>query len=283
MRGSQERGITVGDGKPGSHWRATIVFAMSLLLSTSCASQSLPVTHEPLTLRLAVVESCETVVDLLVDGYVAQRPWVTIDTEVFNDDVVRERLKSENVDLALLTGTGQVAASDWWETPWYQDGIAVVVNPLTPAPDVSMTFLHEVYIGRIQEWDGTVLAVVSRESGSGVRWAFDRAVLGDQSVTLTAVVMPTSRGVIEYVGRTPGAVGYISTFQLSSEDLGRVRLMPVDGVLPDHASVTQGTYPLARQLVLASRGEPTGEAREFAQWLLGSAGQKIAYDHAGWD
>lgn len=283
MRALQGRGNTAEYGKLGSYWRATVVCTMSLLLFCSCASQSLPVTREPVALRLAVVESCETVVDLLVDGYVAQHPWVTISTEVFNDDVVRERLESENVDLALLTSTGEAAVSDWWETPWYQDGIAVVANPLTPVPDVSLTFLREVYGGRIQEWDGTVLAVVSRESGSGVRWAFDRVVLGDQSVTLTAVVMPTSRGVIGYVGGTPGAVGYISTFRLNREDLRGVRLIPVDGVLPDHASVSQGTYPLARQLVLASRGEPTGEAREFAQWLLGSVGQKIARDHAGWD
>jgi len=260
-----------------------MICGMSLVLFCSCASQSLRVTREPVALRLAVVESCAIVVDSLVAGYTAQRPWVTIDTEVFNDEIVRDRLKYEDVDLALLNATGPPTLGDWWEMPWYRDGLAVVANPSTPLPDISMTFLHEVYRGRIQEWNGTVLAVVTRESGSGVRETFDRAVLGDQSVTLTAVVVPTSRGGIKYVGATPGALGYISTLQLGSEDLERVRLMPVDGILPDHESVSQGLYPLARQLVVASRGEPMGEAREFAQWLVGAAGQRIARDHTGWD
>jgi len=263
-------------------WPAIVSLVVCLLLLCACSSQPLRVTHEHVTLRMAVIESCEMVGDALVDEYTAQYPWVTIETEVFNDEVVRERLSSGEVDIALLTETGQPTTPNWWETAWYCDGLAIVAHPSTPVTETGMMFLHEVYRGRIQEWGGMVLTVVAREAGAGVRDVFDRLVLGDQAVTLTAVVMPSSRGVIEYVGSNPGAIGYISTLRLEHEDLEFVRLLPVDGVLPEESAIAKGSYPLVRQLVVAARGEPVGQVREFAQWLVGPEGQKMAREFAGW-
>jgi ABC-type phosphate transport system substrate-binding protein len=227
-------------------------------------------------------ESCELVIDALVSEYTTQHPWVTIETVVYNDDVVRQKLQAGEVDIALLTASDEQPAGDWWETAWYRDGIAVIVNPSTPVEETGMVFLREIYQGRVQEWEGVVLTVVIRESGSGLRSTFDRLVLGTQEATLMAVVMPSSRGVIDFVGSNPGAIGYISTLQLEPEDLETVRLMSVDGVFPEPSMANNGGYPLVRQLVVAASGEPSGEVREFAQWLVGSSGQLMANRYAGW-
>jgi phosphate transport system substrate-binding protein len=36
-----------------------------------------------------------------------------------------------------------------------------------------------------------------------------------------------------------------------------------------------GKYPISRKLYLYTAGEPTGEVKEYIQWILSPAGQKI--------
>ena len=137
---------------------------------------------------------------------------------------------------------------------------------------------YEEFSGRLQEWGGTVLTVVGREDGSGTRAFFERIALSGQSTTLNAVVMPSGEAMVDHVASTPGAIGYISTLHLGatqSDQSGEawrldegVRVLPVEGLAPTEQTIGDGTYLLWRQLYLASRGEPKGEAREFAQWLL---------------
>jgi phosphate transport system substrate-binding protein len=89
------------------------------------------------------------------------------------------------------------------------------------------------------------------------------------------VLFSSSEAVIEYVAQTPGAIGYVSTLRLGDSEAAGVRVLPVDGVLPDRTTVYDGSYPIARPLYLATYGEPLDEAREFAQWVLGPQGQML--------
>jgi len=87
--------------------------------------------------------------------------------------------------------------------------------------------------------------------------------------------MPSSASVIEHVTRVPGSLGYVSTLQLQGPVLDNVRVLPVEGALPTSERLQEGSYPLPRTLYLATMGEPTGESREFAQWVLSPQGQAI--------
>jgi len=52
--------------------------------------------------------------------------------------------------------------------------------------------------------------------------------------------------------------------------------------LPTVDAIADGSYPLVRSLYLAAAAEPIGEAREFAQWVLGSNGQAIVASVSNW-
>lgn len=127
-----------------------------------------------------------------------------------------------------------------------------------------------------------VLTIVSREAGSGTRAAFESLVLGDYNVALLAVVMPSSEAVLEYVARTPGAIGYVSTLWLGQPAADGVRVPPVEGRLPTASAVADGSYPLVRPLYLAAVSEPAGDVRAFAQWALGSEGQAVVANLVDW-
>ncbi|MEK9164041.1 MAG: substrate-binding domain-containing protein, partial [Chloroflexota bacterium] len=46
-------------------------------------------------------------------------------------------------------------------------------------------------------------------------------------------------------------------------------------VLPTIATVNDKSYPVARDLYMYSRGQPTGVVKDYLDWLLGAEAQKI--------
>ncbi len=242
-------------------------------LLAACAPQPLTVTREPATLRLVAADSCGPLVEELAAAYHESHTWVTVTViGLFNSDTAEQSLLAGEADVALLSWLGDDTSEEGlWAQPFARDGVAVIAHPAMPFTETGLAHLQEIYWGRVQEWSGVVLTVVSREDGCGTRVIFDGAVLGNRDVTRTAVVMSSAKSVIEQVAHTPGAIGYVSTLWIN-ESSG-VLVLPVEGVLPAPDTIYDESYPLARPLYLATAGEPTGEVRQFAQWVLGPDGQ----------
>lgn len=254
--------------------RRPLLLSCLFLLVSTCAPQPVVVTREPVTLRVVIADSCEPLMMSAKDAYEASRPWVTMETQVSDTALAEELLREGGADVALLSwplSSEEEHDVSLWTESFTRDGVAVIVHPESPLAEIGLAQLREIFRGRLQEWDGTVLTVVSREEGSGTRGAFESITLGGESATLNAVVMPSSEATVEYVTSTPGAIGYVSTEHLNEN----VRVLAVEGVFPTQQTITNGSYPLWRQLYLATNGEPRGEAREFAQWLLGGGGTAV--------
>ena len=254
-----------------------------LLLLAACTPQPLTVTREPTTVRLVAADSCGSLAKELATAYEKAHPWASVQVQVFNSSVAERTLRAGEIDLALLSWMQETTYEEpLWHLVFARDGIVVITHPAMPFDETGLAHLQDIFRGRIQEWGGTVLVVVSREDGSGTRSAFDGAVLGIHKVTHTAVVMPSGEAVVEYVARTPGAIGYVSTLRMTESNAAGVRVLPVEGVSPISTAISDGSYPLSRPLHLAGTAEPVGEAREFAQWVLGPQGQAIIGKFGRW-
>jgi phosphate transport system substrate-binding protein len=141
---------------------------------------------------------------------------------------------------------------------------------------------------------GEVL-LVSREDGSGSRILFETRIMGEDRVALTAVVMPTSKDVVEYVAKHPQAVGYVSRAEVaewieegdSTEAMAvaqassvaaaapQIKVLRVEGRLPTRSSLHSQEYALTQPLYLVSPGQPAGRIRQFIDFVLSPAGQVI--------
>ncbi len=252
--------------------RTTLMPVALMFLLAACAPQPLAITREPTHLRLVAADSCGPLAEELAAAYAESHPWAAVEVVgVFNSALAERMLRAGQADLAFLSWIAPSGGDTLWSHPFTRDGIAVIGRPDLPPSDVGLALLQEIYRGRVQEWEGVVLIAVSREDGSGTRAMFEDVVLRGLSTTPNAVVVSSGDAVVEYVARTPGAIGYVSTLQLGDG----VQVLPVEGILPSPASIADGSYPLWRSLYLATVGEPTGEAREFAQWVLGPQGQAI--------
>jgi len=245
-------------------------------LLLSCAPQPLTVTREPASVRLVAADSCGPMVESLAAAYEQTRPWVTVHVEVLNSAMAEQTLRESEADLALLSWLQETSYEEpLWNQVFGRDGIAVIAHPSVPFDATGLAHLQDIFRGRIQEWGGAVLVAVIREDGAGARRIFDGTVLGIHKITHTAVVMASNEAVVEHVTRTQGAIGYVSTLRLAESDAANVQVLPVENTLPTPDDIADGSYPLWRPLYLASVAEPTGEAREFAQWMLGPEGQAI--------
>lgn len=246
--------------------RLVLGVVVLLVSLPACAPQPVTVTREPATLRLVAADSCATLMREAAADYEVSRPWVTVSVQVFNNALVEDALRTGEADLGLLSWSpvGEERERQLWMESFDRDGIAVIVHPESPFSAVDLVQVREIFRGRIQEWQGVVLTVVSREAGSGTRAAFEDQVLDGEEASLNAVVVPSSEAMVDYVASTPTAIGYVSARCLDD----RVRALAVNGVAPADEAIAEGRYPIWRELQLASKGEPAGEARQFAQWLL---------------
>jgi phosphate transport system substrate-binding protein len=172
---------------------------------------------------------------------------------------------------------------EWTRVAVARDGIAVIVHPDNPVEGLGLLQLRDLFGGRAYDWKilsearslGPVQPV-SREKGSGTRAAFESQVMEDLPVTPQAVVVPSSRAVVEYVANHPRAIGYVS-MALVPED-GRahgVKVLEIEGILPTPQSAAQGSYPLSRELWLVTGSPPGQEVQDFFDFALGPAGQQI--------
>ena len=67
------------------------------------------------------------------------------------------------------------------------------------------------------------------------------------------------------------AIGYVSLGSISDA----IKVMKIDGVEATPENVKNGTYKIARPFNIATKGEPTGLARDFITYILSSEGQEV--------
>ena len=157
-----------------------------------------------------------------------------------------------------------------------RDGIAIIVNRSNPINAIMRSQIAEVFSGAVSIWPtgsnaGKLIAVVSREAGSGTRDAFEAMAMKGARVTLTAVVMPGEAAVVDYVAQHPEAIGYCAMSFLTDG----VQAMTVDDVPLSPQTVESQKYPFVRTLAFVIPLSPEPAVQDFVDFALGSEGQRI--------
>ena len=119
------------------------------------------------------------------------------------------------------------------------------------------------------------ITVISREDGSGTRSAFVELTgveddNGDNT-TVDAEIANKTDVVLTSVAGNESAIGYVSLGSLNDT----VKAVQVDGVDATVENVKSGSYTLSRPFNIATKGEPTGVAKDFINFILSADGQAI--------
>ena len=122
------------------------------------------------------------------------------------------------------------------------------------------------------------ITVISREDGSGTRGAFieltgveEKTADGKKvdNTTADAEIANKTDVVLTSVAGNEKAIGYISLGALNDT----VKAVKVDGAEATVDNVKAGAYKLSRPFNIATKGEPTGVAKDFISFILSKEGR----------
>jgi len=159
-----------------------------------------------------------------------------------------------------------------------RDGIAMIVHPANPVSAMTLEELRAVYRGDITNWNelggsDMPIVVVGRDGASGTREFFHDRVMKKDDFVPTQLEKNSNGAIHQTVALTPGAIGYVGLGYIDD----RVRALSIshEGRLiePTTENVIHGDYPIARTLILVTRGQPREPVRVFLDFITGPDGQ----------
>ena len=195
-------------------------------------------------------------------------------------------MKQKELDLAKKNGVDPVMHIVGF------DALAVYVHKDNPLESITIEQLAAIYgeHGEVTKWSEMGITMptaiadkivrVSRQNNSGTYAYFQKTVLGKGGrFKLGSNDMHGSKDVVDLVENTPGAIGY-SGLAYATDHL---KLVPVSSeggapVAPSPSTAADKTYPIARPLFMYTAGQPEGAVKEYMDWILSAAGQKIIED-----
>ncbi len=193
------------------------------------------------------------------------------------------KMKDKEIDLAKSKGHDPV------EHVVGFDALAIFVNKSFPLDSLSIPELAKIYGrgGGATKWSDlgiTVpgctdeIVVVSRQNNSGTYAYFQEAVLGDKGKFRQGTLdMHGSKDVADLVEKTPCAIGY-SGLAYATDHLKTLCISPEKGkpcVQPNEQTAFDGTYPIARPLLMYTDGKPKAEVKKYMEWIMSDVGQCI--------
>ncbi|MCP5519797.1 MAG: phosphate ABC transporter substrate-binding protein [Verrucomicrobiales bacterium] len=168
------------------------------------------------------------------------------------------------------------------------DALAVYVHRDNPLEEITLEQLAAIYAesGTTTKWADLGVTVpgcageilrVSRQSNSGTYEFFREHVLAKHDFKLGSTDLNGSKEVVEMVGNTPCAIGY-SGMGYATDKVKMLRIALKAGepaYVPSVDNALSKKYPIARPLYLYTLGQPEGAVKQYIDWILGPAGQKI--------
>lgn len=164
-----------------------------------------------------------------------------------------------------------------------KDGVAFAVNRDHPIAKVRKTFtrdeLARIFSGEAKTWrelDSALvdrpITVFSRDAAGGSTEIVQKEILKKRTLSPEALQMASQGAMLRKLEGNVHGIGWIALGLVHQSE--SLRAFAVDGIEPSRENVLDGTYPLARNLYLVTRGAPDARLQRFIDFVL-SDGQKM--------
>ncbi len=173
-----------------------------------------------------------------------------------------------------------------------RDALAIYVHKDNPLEEITLEQLADIYgtDGKTTTWTqlgnkvagcaSDEIVRVSRQSSSGTYVYFREAVLGkDRDYKQGSLDQSGSKDVVDLVAKTPCAIGY-SGMGYATDQVKMLKVVGKDGeaIAPTVENAKNGSYPIARPLLIYTLGQPEGKIKIYLDWIISDDGQKIVAD-----
>jgi phosphate transport system substrate-binding protein len=137
---------------------------------------------------------------------------------------------------------------------------------------ISMSDLGKIFAGTITNWkevggQSQPIVVINRAPGSGTRSVFGTIVLGGDKF-VESQTEDNSGALVTKLKQTKGAISYLA-LSFTDPELSTFALKSDAGaVAPGPDTITTGEYPIWSYEHMFTKGEPTGGAKMFIDYML---------------
>lgn len=220
--------------------------------------------------------SVQPYAEVLAEEYMILHPDAVIDIQGGGSSAGIMAAQSGTSNLGMSSRVLKDEEKSLWYVEIARDGLAVIINPANPVQNLTLEQVSDIYSAKISDWSqlgGTKakIHVITREDGSGTRDAFVSLVMGESNITPRAIVQDSNGAVKQLVADDPNAIGFIS---LGLVDV-TVKALELDGVAASRENVMNGSYNLSRPFLFVALAEPTGQTKEFLDFVLSAEGQQM--------
>ena len=157
------------------------------------------------------------------------------------------------------------------------DGIAVIANAANPIKGLTKKQVEQIFTGEITDWSavggsGGKISVYTRNTSSGTYSEFKELAMKKRDYAPDSQKLAGNEQIASEVGKNANGIGYVG---LAYTKASGIKVVAIDGATPSKESVLGKAYPYARPTFYYTNGEPAGLAKEFVDFTLSDAGQKI--------
>jgi phosphate transport system substrate-binding protein len=157
------------------------------------------------------------------------------------------------------------------------DGMAVIVNANSPIASMTLRQVEQIFTGDITDWSavgGTPgkISIYTRNTSSGTYSDWKELAMKRRDYAPSSQKMAGNEQIAAEVAKNPNGIGYVG---LAYTRAAGIKVVSIDGVLPNKETVIAKKYPYARPTFYYTNGEPQGEVANFVAFSLSDEGQRI--------
>jgi phosphate transport system substrate-binding protein len=155
------------------------------------------------------------------------------------------------------------------------DMMAVIVNKNNPVQSLTKKQVAGIFTGAIKDWSevgGTPgpISIYTRNTSSGTYKDWQGLAMGGKDYASSSQKMAGNEQIAQETGSNKNGIGYVGLAYIKAKG---TKVVPVDGMEPTYDNVKK--YPYSRPCFLYTNGEPKGTVKEFVDFCLSPAGDKI--------
>jgi len=169
--------------------------------------------------------------------------------------------------------------------------VPVVSAEIYNAGITSLTLkeIAKIYRGEIRNWNelggpDKEILVIDKEVSRGTRHVFMEIVLGNKEAIAEGadLVLGSNNEEQTAIVQSDAAIGMLSNAWLN-KDVKGLNIKMLDGTIiePSLENIINNKFPITRDLLIVTNAEPTGDVKNFIEYLLSPEGQKIV-EEAGY-
>lgn len=259
-------------------------------------------------IHITVDETFKPILESVIHTFEATYPKAKVHaTYLPGEEAIRSMLEHDSIRLAITTRQLEYPERQMLKKQMTtdkvsilaRDAVALIVNQDNPVSQIDYKRLEQVLSGEATNWQqldpaaklGDIALVFDNESSSTLQFLRDSAYQGLE-VSKKAFSAKTNPAVVDYVSKTPGAIGVIGVSWISDSDdnvatgfTEKIKVLKVQNTSkcsypgthfqPYQGLIHQNCYPLSRYVYSVLRETKTGLGTGFVAYIAGEQGQRI--------